>query len=269
MSTNKTTTFVFTCDCRTEIRSPTRLVSVLCSRCHVRHNNLKHHAWDLEESPDEDVEFDPVKDGGKPAFELWGAQVSRFFNINMRLDSANPGNSTVGSIDPGSRPTVSAFKIESDPNANVAEVKGGRKDAKGMMWGDSAHDHSKRGVQGAHHQGEEWLHLWGDNLGGPSAVGNFVAGSYDANTEMLVIEQALAINIRKTKGIGLRITALCSKEYVGEFIEYRVIDPSNSGNDFIHHIDLTNRYFTKVDKGHVQALIDPWLKQHNLFDDAL
>ncbi|MEH3055354.1 MAG: hypothetical protein PGN13_15350 [Patulibacter minatonensis] len=37
----------------------------------------------------------------------------------------------------------------------------------------------------------EWLHLFGSALGGPNALGNLVAGTFDANTQMLAVEQGL------------------------------------------------------------------------------
>ena len=38
----------------------------------------------------------------------------------------------------------------------------------------------------------EWLHLIGSSLGGPNILGNLVAGTYDANTEMIPLENRLA-----------------------------------------------------------------------------
>ncbi|NEP00810.1 MAG: DUF4157 domain-containing protein [Symploca sp. SIO2E9] len=39
----------------------------------------------------------------------------------------------------------------------------------------------------------EWLHLIGSSLGGPNLLGNLVAGSYDANTEMIPLEHRIAL----------------------------------------------------------------------------
>ena len=121
-------------------------------------------------------------------------------------------------------------------------VKGGRKGG-GTVMSSAARDVSLRGTAYTHAD-EEWLHLWGDNLGGPSEAANFVAGSYAANTEMLVIEQALAFNIDKTKDLKIEVAADCSKEHVGEYVYYRLGAPKFGGKHFEHVIDLDNRTFT-------------------------
>ncbi len=39
----------------------------------------------------------------------------------------------------------------------------------------------------------EWLHIIGSSLGGPNILGNLVAGTYDANTEMIPLEHRVAL----------------------------------------------------------------------------
>lgn len=257
----KTSYSIHCIECGHEIRAIARLESVTCNSCHTKNTHLDPRAWDVE-MDDSDEAFDPVRDKYMSLQDVWRSNVSRVFNINMRLDKANPGGSNVGGVNPASFKTYGKYKKKSDKNAHVASVKGGRQGA-GLVMGWSAYDASKRGVKGRDRQGEEWLHLWGDNLGGPSIVANFVAGSYAANTEMLVIEQALAENLDKTKGVKLKITAYCSTQDVGECVKYKVVNPGK-GPDFVHYIDLTNRYFTAIDAKTVQGLIEPWLKANGL-----
>lgn len=95
-------------------------------------------------------------------------------------------------------------------------------------------------------------------------AGNFVAGSYAANTEMLIIERALAENIPLTKDLGLKITAYCSEHDVGVYLKYRVLAPKGNRHDFVHYVDLTNRYFTATHAGEVKLKIDGWLKDRDL-----
>lgn len=98
-------------------------------------------------------------------------------------------------------------------------------------------------------------------------MGNFVAGSYAANTEMLVIEQALAFNIPKTVSLPICITATCSRPHVGEYVTHELASPTGSP-DFSHVIDLDNRAFTNKDYANLHATVEAWLKDRKLFDDT-
>lgn len=258
-------TYSHTCDfCHAETLASAKLTSVSCSGCKRLLSGLGDKDWDLDDDAMEmDEAYDPVKDKYKTAAQLWGEKVSRFFCIGMRLDSSgSPGGSKVGSV-VASRPTVG--KWTKTMPGKVSSVKGGRKGGSVVMGG-AARDASGRGAGGGHRD-EEWLHLWGDNLGGPSAPANFVAGSYAANTEMLVIEQALALNLSKTLDLGLEVTALCSAQHVGEYAVYKLIPPKSTSTGFEHWIDLDNRYFTKADQAHVDSLVGAWLKDNDLLAD--
>ena len=72
---------------------------------------------------------------------------------------------------------------------------------------------------------------------------NLVSGSYAANTEMLVIEKALAQNSALTKKLMLVIEAQCSALHFGEYLTYEVINPKMFTSPFTHLIDLRNRAF--------------------------
>jgi hypothetical protein len=210
-----------------------------------------------------DKTYDHKKDRYATATQLYSAQeIAQRFNIAMRLDSVVPGISNVGSV-------VRAYPF--DPNytksitGHVSEVKGGRLDGKSVM-GCAARDVRKLVAPGDEgtHRDDEWLHLWGDNLGGPSVPNNFVSGSYAANTEMLVIEQALAQNSALTRVLVLDIEAECSARHFGEYLTYKVTNPSNAATPFQHLIDLRNLYFTAADKNTVHARIDAFLSLHGM-----
>lgn len=62
----------------------------------------------------------------------------------------------------------------------------------GVMFGLNAKNYIER-LEGKRPEGRyEWLHLIGSSLGGPNLLGNLVAGSYDANTEMIPLEHRIA-----------------------------------------------------------------------------
>jgi hypothetical protein len=71
-------------------------------------------------------------------------------------------------------------------------------------------------------------------LGGPSVPHNFVSGSYAANTEMLVIEKALAQNSALTKKLMLVIEAKCSALLFGEYLTYEAINSKMVTSPFTH-----------------------------------
>jgi DNA-directed RNA polymerase subunit RPC12/RpoP len=188
-------------------------------------------------------------------------EVATRFNFAMRLDGVTIGTSTVNSV---------ICTRVCDPNfmkrskgAHVSEVKGGRKDGTTVMGGIAARDIRRLVLAGDQktHRDDEWLHLWGDNLGGPSEPSNFVSGSYAANPEMLVIEKALAQNSALTKQLILQIDADCSALHFGEYLTYKVINPKVFTHHFTHLIDLRNRVFTRADANTVENKIDVWLVQ--------
>lgn len=249
--------YYFTCaHCDEECGPSTvKLVAVKCSECSNtnRFPPNKWYAGDMENDPGQ--MYDDDKDKYKFDTQLWGDYVTRTFNINMRLDGAHNPASTVGSI-VMNRPTQALHKKKTH-NAYVSDVKGGRQGG-GTVMGGAARAFSGRGNALVTHRDEEWLHLWGDNLGGPSQPHNFVAGSYAANTEMLVIEQALARNAALTKGLQISVTAYCNAAHVGEYVSYKLRSPTG-GHDFKHLIDLDNRVFAQADVATVSALVNAWL----------
>ena len=156
-----------------------------------------------------------------PWTELWrSAEIVKRFSINMRLDPVTVGVSTVNSVVRTAPPILISGK---GPTTQGPDCKGGRQNGATVMGGPARDIRNLvLPVQQLTHQDDEWLHLWGDNLGGPSIPANFVAGSYAANTEMLVIEQALALNSPLTQSLELRIIAQCSALHFGEYLTYRV-----------------------------------------------
>lgn len=74
----------------------------------------------------------------------------------------------------------------------------------------------------------EWLHLHGDNLGGRSEVGNFVAGSKASNTHMLAIESALAMYAHLNISISVQAFGPDTAHHLAQRIEYSVAVPSLS-----------------------------------------
>ncbi len=258
-------TYSHTCDhCNEEIIATGAVppTSAQCAGCGKLWTGLGKKDWDVEMEVEE-PEYDDATDRYKTTKELWGDNVTRVFNVAMRLDGARVGPSLIGSV-VQSRATVGKHG-KSTTGAKVLTVKGGRKGG-GSVMGASAAAASGRGGAGGR-QGEEWLHLWGDNLGGPSSSANFVAGSYAANTEMLAIEHALAVNILCTAGLPISVTATCSSAHVGEYVTYELMSPTGSGN-FTHAIDLDNRYFTKAEYVALEGAVVAWLKTHSLFDTS-
>jgi hypothetical protein len=253
--------YYFTCGrCEEEGVSAVKLAAVQCGHCKTT-NRFPPNQWyagDMENDPGQD--YDDQKDRYKFDAQLWGDFVTRTFNINMRLDGAFNPASTVGGI-VMNRPTQAQHKKKT-LNAFVSDVKGGRQGG-GVVMGAAARVVSGRGNAAFVHQDEEWLHLWGDNLGGPSQPNNFVAGSYAANTEMLVIEQALAKNAALTRGLHISVTAYCNLQHVGEYVSYKLRSPTG-GNDFKHVIDLNNRVFAQADVATVSALVNVWLLANGL-----
>ena len=117
-------TYSHTCnDCQGEIKANARLGSVKCPHCNKVQSGLQPKDWDLEDDAmEEDTEFDPVKDKYLTPAQMWGVKVSKFFNINMRLDAANPCKSMVGSVN-ATRATSATHKKQTK-KATVNTVKG-------------------------------------------------------------------------------------------------------------------------------------------------
>jgi hypothetical protein len=216
-----------------------------------------------KETTFKDKDYNDQRDKYASSTELYTSQeVATRFNFAMRLDGVTIGASTVNSVictrgcDPNFTKRTSG--------AHVSEVKGGRKDGTSVMGGIAARDIRKLVPAGDQmtHRDDEWLHLWGDNLGGPSERHNFVSGSYAANTEMLVIEKALAQNSALTKKLRLQIEAQCSALHFGEYLTYEVINFKMFTSPFTHLIDLRNRAFTRADANTVETKINNWLVLH-------
>lgn len=236
---------------------------VRCRNCGKVNVKLRVQDWTRDRAG-EGADFDPKNDDNLSVKEVWVGNSSGFFSPQMRYDKDEALPSDYRRRGEAELLlTKTKYKKKSSPLAQVCDYKGGRYNANSVMGG-SAHEKSKRGVEGANHQGEEWLHLWGDNLGGPSVQENFVAGSYAANTEMLVIERALSDNIALTNGLALKITAYCDEHDVGVYLKYKVLAPKGGKPDFVHYVDLTNRYFTATHADEVKLKIEGWLKAHNL-----
>jgi hypothetical protein len=84
--------------------------------------------------------------------------------------------------------TVSSELLVTGPCKRGDESTG--RDA--AMSGFSALNYAKAvGVAGAEEHTWEWLHLVGSSLGGANEEGNLVAGTFDSNTIMIPIEQAI------------------------------------------------------------------------------
>ena len=164
----------------------------------------------------------------------------------------------------GTRAIDPNFRKKTD-DAKVLDCKGGRQNGATVMGGPARNIRNLvLPAQQLTRQDDEWLHLWGDNLGA-SIPANFVAGSYAANTEMLVIEQALALNIPLTQSLELIITAYCSALHFGEYLTYRVKNPKRPHKpEFSHLIDLRNQYFTAADQNTVGVKIGNWLRKNKM-----
>lgn len=73
----------------------------------------------------------------------------------------------------------------------------------------------------------EWLHSIANSLGGCLSTWNGAAGSYAANTQMAVVENAIA----NQPGIGIEVkTYTKSNTRIAEWYEYKVIAYDESGN---------------------------------------
>ncbi|MFV8749328.1 hypothetical protein ACNOYE_02125 [Nannocystaceae bacterium ST9] len=105
----------------------------------------------------------------------------------------------------------------------------------------------------------EWCHLQADSLGGPTTVGNLVAASFAANTEMLVIEHYL----KGKTHLGIEVTAHCGSAHVAEFIEYDIYTMTMNGSTthkFKLLIDARNDYFTEDDASDLRGELKDALK---------
>jgi len=103
---------------------------------------------------------------------------------------------------------------------------------------------------------DEWCHLVGDALGGPTSADNLVAGSYGANTHMAVLEKLL----QGKTAIELKVTAECNKQHVAELIYFEPVLTSNKTKSILFIIDARNGYFTAEDQADQQGLLANWLK---------
>ncbi len=247
--------YSFSCDeCDHEITSqdrPRGTVERICvnPQCRTR-LYIRSADWTKIETNEA---YNPVSDKYKTAMQLWGTASKTFFSISMRFDANRPPKTKRYTLGHSFQHCYDKTKV-----GKVKAEKGGRKDGKSIM-GYAARDLSNRANSSSGKQDEEWLHLWGDNLGGPSDSSNFVAGSYAANTEMLVIENMLANNIDFTEGLRIEVTALCDRTNVAEYILYEIISPYQEVNNFCYCIDCNNKYFTKQDYDVVKGVIEDWM----------
>jgi hypothetical protein len=242
-----------------------RLGLVKCRNCKAIIPRFLRREDLYGENEPKDKEYDDEKDKYSSLDQLWrSAEIVKRFSINMRLDPVTVGVSTVNSV-VRTRATDPNFRKRTD-DAKVLDCKGGRQNGATVMGGPARDIRNLvLPVQQLTHQDDEWLHLWGDNLGGPSIPANFVAGSYAANTEMLVIEQALALNSPLTQSLDLRIVAQCSALHFGEYLTYRVKNPKRPDKlEFSHLIDLRNQYFTAANQNTVNVKIGDWLRKNKM-----
>ncbi|MEL6181665.1 MAG: hypothetical protein AAFS10_22085, partial [Myxococcota bacterium] len=91
----------------------------------------------------------------------------------------------------------------------------------------------------------EWLHLVGSSLGGVNLPGNLVAGSYDANTEMIPFEQRVAVWKNKEPFVPVQITvsaALVPGTYIAQSIDFRA--ERTDGARVEHNVSDSRRRLT-------------------------
>ncbi|MFO0889944.1 MAG: DNA/RNA non-specific endonuclease [Isosphaeraceae bacterium] len=125
-------------------------------------------------------------------------------------------------------PTVSA-KVRGPFQFDRVPTKLKKQPAKNTaMGGFTAHGYVQLNGDTSKHKfngkGWEWLHLLGVQLGGPNACENLVAGTFEANSAMIPIENAIKIALKKgfTK-ITYEISAtLHGKTHIGDLITQTV-----------------------------------------------
>jgi hypothetical protein len=184
------------------------------------------------------------------------------FNISMRLTSGqseNQGRRDSKVVDAlinpfWTKPAKGMIGAKQNRPTTTGSVMGAAIKGKGTL---SAANASKRGTKfypgSKTHQ--EWCHLVGDSLGGPTSAENLVAGSYGANTYMCAIEKMLIGNT----AVHIEITAYCSTAHIAERIVYTMSTPKSS-NTYTFTIDAMNNNFTQSDMEGVQKEVSDWLK---------
>jgi hypothetical protein len=139
---------------------------VKCSNCKTKIPKYTKANELYESKEPKDKEYDDAKDKYASMDQLWrSAEIVKRFSINMRLDPVRVGVSTVNSVNP-SRAINPAFQKKSS-GAKVMDCKGGRQNGATVMGGPARNIRNLvLPAQQMTHQDDEWLHLWGDNLGG-------------------------------------------------------------------------------------------------------
>lgn len=92
---------------------------------------------------------------------------------------------------PGTAPGTDLIAIDCWYDSPV--VHGDTSKTRDAVMGDSARNYaaSVYGEEWAHARSWEWLHIVAHSLGGNNEVGNLVAGTFDANTQMIPHERAI------------------------------------------------------------------------------
>jgi hypothetical protein len=106
----------------------------------------------------------------------------------------------------GARPSAKAAKADpkfpAAPGTDLIAIdcwydrpvtQGDTSKSRDAVMGDSARNYaaSVYGEEWAHARSWEWLHIVAHSLGGNNEVGNLVAGTFDANTQMIPHERAI------------------------------------------------------------------------------
>ncbi|CAO3429811.1 hypothetical protein [Azospirillum doebereinerae] len=141
----------------------------------------------------------------------------------------------------GTNAVMGAFLYKKG-TVSASKVSGGAK----FILGGKTHD--------------EWCHLIGDALGGPTTGENLVAGSYGANTYMACLEKLL----KGRTEIELKVVAHCNTAHVAEYIEFTPKLRSNTAKKIKFTIDAKNYYFTEQDAKDQQKILSDWMKSVGL-----
>jgi len=106
----------------------------------------------------------------------------------------------------GPRPVAKAGKADANfpapPGTDLIQIvveydgpvtQGDTSRSRDSVMGDSARNYAATvyGTEWAHARTWEWLHIRAHSLGGDNAVGNLVAGTFDANTKMIPYERSV------------------------------------------------------------------------------
>lgn len=183
---------------------------------------------------------------------------ARSFNLGMRLTPSNKGRYSCR--DPK---TVLINPVYTKTKIAQISAPAGRKKTDAVM---GAYICKKGTISASKVSGgkkfrcckdhDEWCHLIGDALGGPTTYDNLVAGSYGANTFMAVLEKLL----QGKTSVELTVTAECSIQHVAEFIHFSVCPMSSKSNNYMVTIDAKCYEFTQEDMNSEQTKLEGWMK---------